>query len=344
MKKVAVVGAGRWGLNLIRVFDSGPLTTVSVVVEPSESMRLRCMELFPGIEVLPHLNQLENFEFDMVVVSSPAATHYQVVTWALERGLDVFVEKPLATNSELAESLTTQASRENAILMVGHTFLYNDALQWVKKEVMGGALGQIKSMRFTRTAPGPIRTDVGAIFDLASHDVAIALWLLKDKPLRVSARVESLLGRDVEDQADITLAFENNATAHINVSWYSPRKVRKITILGNKKTIMFNDLDTDSPLRIFDHTLTPELNERNERNEHEVMDKALPLFQEALPPLPDSKFFNEPLINEYSHFLECVSKRSNPNSDGAFATKVIKVLECCLKSASKNNQWIELNL
>jgi predicted dehydrogenase len=257
---------------------------------------------------------------DAVVVATPATTHLAVASLALSAGADVLVEKPLATTSAAGRALVSLAARHRRLLMVGHIFHYHAAMTRLHSLVRSGSLGQVRYLYSTRTNLGPIRNDVNVLWDLAPHDVAMQLMLTDDIPTEVSATGQSYLRGRLADVAFGTLFFRRKKViGHLQVSWLDPHKVRKLTVIGSRRMAVFDDVETQAPLRLFDRGV--------------MRDKVFDDFGQFHLMLRDGDIniphvpTEEPLRAEAAHFIECVQRRRRPLTDGRFGLTVVRVLE-----------------
>ncbi len=250
---LAVLGGGQWGPHLIRNFNDHRFSRVKTVVEPRAERRSALAERFPGVDFLSDPTQVfSDQSIDAVVISTPTSSHFDLVRAALDAGKHVFVEKPITDSVTHARELCESADQSNLILMVGHVFLFNPAITAAKSLIDQGDLGELYYGSMLRTNLGPVRTDVSAAWDLASHDVSIANYWLGTKPLAVSSRGGSWLNEGIDDAVFATLEYPSGVLIHIHASWLSPRKSRFMTLVGSRKMLTVNDMDLSEPLRIYD--------------------------------------------------------------------------------------------
>jgi predicted dehydrogenase len=322
MLKIAVLGAGHWGPNLIRNFHNHQASDVAWVVDRDESRLALTKSRYPEIQVTPDPGRpLADPEVDAVVIATPTTTHYALASAALRAGKHVLVEKPIATRVEEAEELCALAERHGRVLMVGHVFLFNSAIRRVKEYLGQGKLGQVFYISMSRTNLGPIRMDVNAAWDLAAHDVAIVNYWLDAVPTQAAAHGGSWINPGIEDAVFANLWYPGGVIAHLHVSWLNPRKVRDITIVGEKGMLTFDDMNLSEPLRLYDKTVTEQRSPgfidtfasfRTSIREGDIL----------IPKVPA----NEPLRAECDHFLECVANGTRPTSDGRSGADAVRVL------------------
>jgi len=250
---VAVIGCGEWGPNHIRNFHSLPGSRVVAAVDTVPARLERVQALFRDVQCSSDFRAvLENPQVDAVVVATPLGTHYALVSEALAAGKHVLCEKPLCETSRQARELVEIARERQRVLMVGHVFLFNPGIIKVKELIEAGELGRLHYLLAIRTNLGPIRNDCNAAYDLASHDVSIFNWLLGCEPVRASATGACFLQPRIEDVVSITLTYPNDVFASIQASWLNPKKVRHITVVGNRKMLTWDDLSSGTPVACYD--------------------------------------------------------------------------------------------
>jgi predicted dehydrogenase len=325
---VGVIGAGHWGPNLIRNLHNR-VTSEVVWVADRDTRRLEQVRArFPGMQVTGDVGKLlADARVSAVVVATPTDTHHALTRAALQAGKDVLVEKPLTHDSAQGEELCALAERQGRVLMVGHVFLFNGGVRRVKKYLADGELGRVYYISMVRTNLGPIRVDVNAAWDLASHDVSMATYWLDAEPLKVSAVGGSWINAGVEDAVFATLHYPGEVLVNLHVSWLNPRKNRDITVVGDRRMLTLNDLDLQEPIRIFDKGVA---------GEHKDFVDSFAAFRTALREgdiLSPRVALGEPLKNECDHFIECVVKRSPPLTDGRRGLGVVRALEALGESA-----------
>jgi predicted dehydrogenase len=320
-----VIGCGQWGPNYIRNFSSLPGTTVIAAADTSQA-RLNTLKVqHPTVHFTQQANEILHDEsIDAVVISTPTQTHATLTKDALESGKHVLVEKPMCAHAPDGEELIRLARRKHKILMVGHTFLFNNGILKLKELLKYGDLGKIYYVNSTRTNLGPIRADVNAVYDLASHDVSIMNFLFDGLPTEVSAVGQDFLQKGIEDLAFISLRYPDDVLGRIHVSWLDPRKVREITIVGDKKMVTFDDLAIQGPVQIYDKRVVRE-------PFYEDYGHFQLLAREGDITIPRVAL-EEPLKNQARYFLSCILKGTIEVSDGRQGVQVVRVLEAIQKS------------
>lgn len=333
MINLGIIGCGHWGANHIRVFNLSERTRLKVICDKDVSRLKTLRKLYPDLNITPDYNAVVNDKYiDAVIIATPTATHYRIVKSALLKGKHVLCEKPLAINNKESKELLFIAKEQKKILMVGYVFVFNNGIIALKNHIEQKELGKIHYLNFTRTNLGPIRDDVGVIYDLASHDISIASFLLGCWPKNVCASAGFFLRKNISDIAFITLYYPSNILVHIHVSWLDPRKIRRITCVGDNKMAIWDDLNTSEPIRIFNKGVTKELF-YSDYGEFQL----LPHEGEVVSPLVK---LSEPLKNQNTDFLDCIENRKRPFTDALFAHKVTKILEA-IQSSIKNKGRME---
>jgi predicted dehydrogenase len=257
--RLAVIGLGRWGPNHVRNFSSLPDAQVVAAADPVASTRARIAASFREVACVEDYRELlARDDVDAVVVATPTSTHRVIVSDALGAGKHVLCEKPLAASSADAWSLVAEAERAGRVLMTGHVFLFNGGIEFLARAAREQLAGSLYYLNAVRTNLGPFRYDVNAAWDLASHDVYIFNHLLQARPASVSAMGASYLNPPIEDIVFITLRYPNGVMGHIHVSWLDPKKVRTLTLVGEKKMITWDEFGVPGPVMIYDRTVARE--------------------------------------------------------------------------------------
>jgi len=325
---IAVIGCGQWGPNHVRNFAQLAGTTVVGVADLSEPRLNAIKAAHPGVVTTKdYRDLLRRDDVNAVVVATPTATHYLVVKAALEAGKDVLCEKPMTLRAAESAELTELAKANGRILMCGHVFLFNAGVRALREYVTSGELGRIHYIHSERTNLGPIRSDVNAVYDLASHDISICSYLLASHPITAVARGKDFVQKGIEDLAFISLSYPHDVLANIHVSWLNPRKVRTITVVGDKKMAIFNDMDPAEPIRLYNKGVIKE-NYYSDFAEFKMM------LHDSDILIPKIKM-SEPLRTQATYFIECITKRRIDLSDGAFSTGVVRTLEMVQRSMAE---------
>ncbi len=336
MFRIAVVGTGHWGPNIARSFELSGRAQVAWLCDPDAGRLEIVGSRYPDAKRSESLEPaLDDPAVDAIAISTPVRHHHALASRALEAGKHVLVEKPMTGTSDDARSLIRLAEKQNRILMVGHVFQYNASLRALKALIDSGELGDIHYLDFERTNLGPVRTDVNALWDLASHDVSILFDLFSATPKDVSARGQSFLNSGIEDAVFSTWSFENGPLAHIHASWLNPRKVRRITVVGNQRMAIWDDLDLEAPIRIFNKTvvLPDGVLDTFVAHKTAVVDGGVTIPKVAL---------NAPLQAECEHFLDCIESGATPRSDGVSGLRVVLALEAATESMRNESRLIRV--
>ena len=253
MVRIGLIGAGYWGSNVAASFEATRSAEIAWICDVEEDRANRFATDRPHAQTTKMLKDvLEDASVSAVAISTPTSTHHTLAKQALIAGKHVFVEKPIAASVAEALDLVEAARHSSRILMVGHVFEYNSTLTAVKRMIQRGELGEVHYFHFERTNLGPVRTDVNALWDLASHDVSIMCDLTDASPVDVTASGQAFLNRGIEDVVFATFSFANGAKAHVHASWLNPRKVRQMAVVGSRKMLVWDDLDLQMPVRVFD--------------------------------------------------------------------------------------------
>ena len=265
---VGVIGYGYWGPNLVRNFSNGISTHVVSICDLDPGKLATSQRLYPGVTTTSDFHDLlTNPAIDAIAIATPTRTHYDLALAALKAGKHVFVEKPLAPTAEQVRSLIDEANRRNLILMVDHTFLYTPAVQKIRELVHTGELGEIYYYDSIRSSLGLFQSDVNVIWDLAVHDISIINYIIKEKPVSVSATASRHVDGSPENMAHITLFFDSKCVAHVSVNWLSPIKVRQTFIGGSRTMIVYDDVEPTEKIKVYDKGII--LNSSSE-NTHDI--------------------------------------------------------------------------
>lgn len=322
--KIGIIGYGYWGPNLARNFNDIPTSELVAIADVREDRLRRAQSLYPGITITRNYRDLFQLGLDAVIVSTPPILHYPIAKECLERGLHVLVEKPMTLNSRDAEELVQLADARQLTLMVGHTFEYNSAVHALKKYIDSGELGDIYYIDTARLNLGLFQRDSNVLWDLAPHDVSILLYLLGERPISVSAHGMSCVFEEISDVAYVNLTFPNRVSANIHVSWLDPCKVRRVTVVGSKKMIVYNDIENEQKLKIYDKGVDAPTY-TNGFGEFECN------YRSGDITIPNIRFI-EPLRQECQTFLDSITDHKRPSSDGQDGLSVVRILEAAQHS------------
>jgi predicted dehydrogenase len=333
MVKFGVVGYGYWGPNVVRNLDRLDEADVVAVCDKSPAARRKVAKAYPDVLVTDDARDIMSSpDIDAIAVVTPVWTHYELAKAALQNGKHIFVEKPFTTNAAQAEELIEMASCKNLKIMVDHTFLFTGAVQKIKQLLQEGALGKLYYYDSTRVNLGLFQHDVNVVWDLAPHDLSIIDHLISQTPEAISATGQTHLNGH-EDVAFITLYFPDKVIAHINVNWLSPVKVRTTLIGGEKKMLVWNDLEADEKIKIYDKGVNIKTKEGlyNLLVHYRSGDMWAPQIEQV-----------EALTRELSYFVECIAKDKKPMNDGEAGLRVVRMLEAANASIRKRGALVPL--
>ena len=332
---VAVIGAGNWGRNLVRNFASMPRVALKYVCDVREPVRLAMASAHPQAKAVEDLAAvLGDEDVDAVVVAVDAPRHHEVAKAALEAGKHVYVEKPMTLSAETSIELATIADERGLTLMVGHLLEYHPAVNFMKEKLHAGDLGDPLYLYSQRVNLGIVRKTENAWWSLAPHDISVACYLYEAEPKVVSASGHAYLQEGIEDVVFANLKFEDGRMAHIHVSWLDPHKVRRITLVGSQKMIVFDDMEAAEKVRIHDKGADVR---RSVESYAEAI--ALRTGDILIPRIPGG----EPLRMECRHFVDAVSNGQSPRSDAADGVRVVRVLEAGAESLRRGGEPVRLD-
>ncbi len=328
-----VIGYGYWGPNVVRNLVSLEDSQVLTIADMSSAARKRAQKTYPGINVTSDPSEVFlSAEIDAIAVVTPVWTHYELAKAALENGKHVFVEKPFTSNTAQAETLINLAEKKNLKIMVDHTFLFTGAVKKIRQLIDEGTLGKLYYYDSTRVNLGLFQHDINVLWDLAPHDLSIMDYLIKASPEAIVATGQKHLN-GCEDVAYMTLYFPEKVIAHINVNWLSPVKVRTTLIGGEKRMLVWNDLEADEKVKVYDKGVDV----TNREGVYELLmnyrsgDMWAPQLEQV-----------EALRQELSYFVDCISSGQEPSNDGCAGLRVVKMLEAASESLSKRGTLVYL--
>ena len=323
---IALIGCGYWGPNYIRVFNSLSQCRVSHCCDLDDSKLDRMKKLYPEIKAVKDYKAIASEDrIRAVVIATPLNTHYKIAKYFLEHDKHILVEKPLTLTSKETRDLISIAKRKKLILMVGHVYEYNPGIVALKDLIKKGTLGKVYYMKSERMGLGPIRKQANALWDLATHDISVALYLLEGFPIKIFAQGGRYIQDNIEDFVDLTLRFKNNVFCSIYASWLAPEKVRKLTVVGSRAMAVFDDVNKSEMLKVYERKInkglldsTPEYNDH--QNIVDVGDVYISSVEQS-----------EPMKNQAEDFLGSIFENKQPKADGNDGLRVVKILECAQK-------------
>jgi len=332
---IAIIGIGEWGRNLVRNFYEIKNTKLRICCDLNEDILRKIKGKYPLVKTTTDYNEaLNDDEIDAIVIATSASTHFGLAKKSLEADKHIFVEKPLTLNYRQAQELTYLAKEKEKKLMVGHLLEYHPAVIEMKRRLSQNEIGQIYYLYSERLNLGKVRTTENALWCLAPHDISVMLYLLNTEPVEVSAYGGVFLQKKqkIEDVVFVNIRFRNGVVANLHLSWLDPNKVRKITLVGSKKMMVFDDMESRDKLKIFNKGVIK--NNLEDRIEFNVRYGDI-----YIPKIGVS----EPLKLECLHFIDCLEKNKTPRSAGEDGLKVVRILEAAQESLSKGGIPVRIN-
>ena len=323
--KIGVVGAGAWGRNHVRTVAGLADAELAAVCDTDPKVRERVSRQYPGVLVTSDVAALLA-AVDAVIVASPAATHAAVALQVLEAGKPVLVEKPFALSVKDAEAVAKRGAQKAVPVLAGHLLVYHPAIERLREMVQTGELGRVFYLYGLRVNLGQVRKDENALWSFGPHDVSVALYLLDEEPVQVSAHGKSYLQPGIEDVVFLTMEFESGVIAHVQMSWLDPHKERKLTVVGEKKMVVFDDMEPREKLRIYDKGV-------DRPPEYRSFGESLAIREGDIfiPRIPAV----EPLAAELAHFVRAAQGRESPRASAADGVRVVRVLEAASRSLAR---------
>jgi predicted dehydrogenase len=335
---VGVIGAGYWGPNLIRNFHQIPEAELSFVCDTRTERLEHIRELYPNVRTSVDFRELLNSDAEAVAIATPVSTHHRLALECLRAGKHVLVEKPLASDSQQALEIKEAGEALGRVVMTGHTFLYNPAVLALKEIIASGEIGRVYYLNCTRVNLGLYQPDVNVVWDLAPHDVSILMYILGENPVSASARGGMYVKPNVHDVAYLSLFFADGMMADLRVSWLDPNKIRRITIVGSKKMLVYDDIEPVNKVMIYDKgvDVQPYTDTLEEFN--------LAYRYGEVTSYPIN--WQEPLRMECLEFLDSIANGKKPRSDADLGLKVVQVLETAQRSLDNGGtketmQWYQ---
>jgi len=334
MIKMGVIGYGYWGPNIVRNFMSIENAGVVAISDKKEAALARAKKDYPDIQLTRHSDDILNSpKIDAVAIVTPVYTHFELAKKALKNHKHIFDEKPFTASTAEAEELIELAEKNKVKIMVDHTFLFTGAVRKTKEIIKEGALGDLYYYDSTRVNLGLFQHDINVIWDLAPHDLSIMDFLIEKKPSAILATGAEHFGRGLEDVAYITVFFDDNMIAHFNVNWLSPVKIRMTLIGGEKKMLVWNDMEQDEKVKIYDRGV----NITNKEGIYELLvsyrsgDIWTPRVGQT-----------EALRLEARHFTDCILNDKTPVNDGQAGLRVVKILEASDRSLKTRGKLVKI--
>lgn len=326
---VGVVGCGYWGPNLVRNFQRLPNCQMKAMCDVSEARLKHLKSLYPEVEgITDYQRFLSELDLDAVVIATPVTTHYPLAKASLLAGKHTFIEKPMAASCAECEELIEIADEKGLVLMIGHTFLYSSSVRKIVEIVAAGDLGDLRYINSRRLNLGLFQKDINVAWDLAPHDVSIILHIFGETPITVNCQGNAHVTPNIEDVTNMSLTFRNKKFATIQSSWLEPRKVREMTIVGTRRMIIYDDLQSHEKIRIYDVRVErpPHYDTFAEfQYSYHYGDSYIPYIKQE-----------EPLKLECEHFLECIAQDRRPLTSGREGRDMVRILEASSASLKAN--------
>ncbi|MFB3785825.1 MAG: Gfo/Idh/MocA family protein [bacterium] len=330
--KIACVGLGGWGKNILRAGSQIPDAELRAICDTNSSVLHKFASQFPGVKTYTSYHDLlMEAGIDAVLLATPAPQHFGMASEALRAGKHVYVEKPMTLTVAEAETLVQQAETAVRTLMVGHLLEYHPAVHYLKSLIDKGDLGDLLYLYSKRLNLGVVRKEENALWSLAPHDISVILYLLGCEPERITASGQALLQPGIEDVVFVYLQFPQGRMAQIHVSWLDPHKERKLVVVGSKKMAVFDDMHPSEKIRVYDKSAIVQWSNANSIEAISVRHGEIQI------PVIDNY---EPLNKELQHFVDCVRTGETPRSDGHDGLRVIRVLEKAGRSLKANGKMI----
>lgn len=336
MLKVGILGAGYWGPNLIRNFNHLNTVEVKWVCDLDQKKLGKILSLYPNINTTTNCQKVfDDPEIDAVVIATPPQTHTTLTIAALQKGKHCLVEKPLTDNLEEALKIQKIAAEMDRIVMCGHTFLYNSAVRYLKELVQKDNLGKIYYAHSRRLSLGLYQKTIDVVWDLAPHDISIITWLFDNElPESVSATGSYNINPNITDVASITLKYQDGRTVFIQNSWLDPKKVRELILVGQKKMVVYDDIEPLEKIKIYQKSV-------DGPGEADTFGDWQYTYNYGDIMIPHLKL-QEPLAVECQHFIDCIQNKKKPLTDLQSGVDVIRILEATSRSLKENGAPIKL--
>lgn len=330
--RFGVIGYGYWGPQLARNLDRLPIGEAAYIADLSEERRQIARLEFPSAQITSDVEDMLGSDVDAVVIATPIHTHYQLARLALGRGKHVFVEKPLTASSAQARELIVESERRGLVLMVGHTFMYNPAVEELRRLVQSDALGQLYYIDAVRVNLGLFQRDINVMWDLAPHDLSILGYILGMCPQRVSAHGNACVRNTIHDVVYLTLEYPNGLLAHIHVSWLNPSKVRRFTVVGDRQMAVYDDVEATEKVRIFNRGV--------DAPSHTSTFGEFQLSYRYGDIVSPHIRWTEPLAVECRHFAEAIMEGAIPRSDARNGLQIVSILEAADASLAADGAFV----
>jgi len=331
--RIGLIGFGYWGPNLARNFHAIPGCDLAAICDANPERLAKARALYQGAQFVQDVETLLTSDIDAVAIATPARSHYPLTKAALHAGKHVFVEKPLAMTVVEARELVDLAAAAGRTLLVGHVFEYNPAVRHIKTLLDEGAIGRPYYLYSTRVNLGRVQSDINVLWSIAPHDISITLYLFGQMPVSVSARGARYVNGEVEDVIFLTLDFPDGLLAHVHASWLDPSKVRRMTLVGSEKMIIYDDIAAEGKVKVYDKGVIRLTDPQYGEYQYRLHSGDI-----AIPKLP----LLEPLRVECEDFVAAIQSGAPPQADGYSGLRVVQVLEAAQRSLHAGGQTIPI--
>ena len=330
--RIGVIGAGGWGRNHVRTIAALPDVELSVVCDLDPARREAVSRQYPAVFVTNAIDDALD-RADAIVVATPAASHHVIAAQVVERGLPVLVEKPFALSVDDAEAVAELADKRDVPVVVGHLLVFHPALELLHDLIRAGDLGDLYYLYSQRVNLGQVRPDENALWSFGPHDVSVALELLSDVPTKVSAHGRSFLQPGIEDIVFMTMGFDSGVIANVQMSWLDPHKERRLTVVGSRKMVVFDDMQPREKLKVFDRGI-------ERPPEYASYGESLTIREGdiSIPRVPNV----EPLRAELQHFADVAAGRVSPRVGAAQGVTVVRVLAAATESMARGGEAVDI--
>jgi len=335
MLSLAVIGCGYWGPNLVRNFNSLSECEVTTVCDACNDRLSHMQKLYPHLKITTNAEEVfSDKTIDAVAIATPVKFHYELAMKSLQAGKHTFIEKPMASSVAECRELLDLAHEKGLTLMVGHTFIYSPPVRKIKELVDSGDLGGIQYVSSRRLNLGLYQKDINVTWDLAPHDIAIILYVLNDKPVSVNCQGKAHVSKGIEDVCNMTINFANGGFCTIQSSWLDPNKIRQMTFVGEKRMLVYDDLEPIEKIKIYD--------KRVEKPPHyDTFAEFHYSYHYGDMYSPYLKQF-EPLKEECQHFIDCIKTKCKSMSGGLEGLKVVQILSAASESLKQNGSAVSI--
>lgn len=334
MVNIGLIGYGYWGPNLVRNFATAENCKVIMVADFKVERIAVVAKMYPGVQITADpMDIINNPDIDAVIIATPVFTHFALAEAALKNGKHILVEKPMTSTTAQAEILLNLAAQKGLTIMVDHTFLYTGAVHKMQELILGGGIGKVKYFDSTRINLGLFQPDVNVLWDLAPHDLSILFYLVSEEPLSINATGISHTGNQIENIAYMTINYASDFIAHFNCSWTSPVKVRSTLIGGDKKMIVYNDLEPSEKIRVYDTGFSHQNDEEKNRImvDYRTGDVQIPKVSTK-----------EALAGVAKDFIQSILNKTEPIASGRLGFDVVRVLEAAQVSIKNMGKQVKI--